>query len=250
MKTEPSKGSAARPHPAQNPAQNRGPGAPRRGFLPPPNGAADPRSGASFPRYNPTRPPGRGSVWQSTWFGIRGSQVQILPPRRGPSPRRFLADGSGRSQVPADGFRQTVPQTGSARRVPPDGARDGFRPRGGHGIRPFGRIFSHPLPTQERGGHFGTHPWFKTCIFRRSCRRRFVPAVPFFLLLLLDIPETGVMELVRMFAPSATAHSLVSVRSEPYFAGFLPLGPVAHILAARLAGAGTRRFALSYRRWE
>ena len=36
-------------------------------------------------RYNPFRPPGRGSVWQSTWFGIRGSQVQILPPRRGPS---------------------------------------------------------------------------------------------------------------------------------------------------------------------
>ena len=188
MKTEPSKGSAARPHPAQNPAQNRGPGAPRRGFLPPPNGAADPRSGASFPRYNPTRPPGRGSVWQSTWFGIRGSQVQILPPRRGPSPRRFPATiPPGRRGVPADGFRQT----GSARRArPPDGfpqtgrvPADGFRPRGGHGIRPFGRIFSHPLPTQERGGHFGTHPWFKTCIFRRSCRRRFVPAGALFLAL-------------------------------------------------------------------
>ena len=112
VKTELSNDSAARPRAAQN----RGPGAPRRGFLPPPNGAADPRSGASFPRYNPTRPPGRGSVWQSTWFGIRGSQVQILPPRRGPSPRRFRQTGSAR-RVPPDGFGRRVRQTGSGRRV-------------------------------------------------------------------------------------------------------------------------------------
>ena len=50
-------------------------------------------------RYNPPRPPGRGSVWQSTWFGIRGSQVQILPPRRGPSPRT----GSGPEAATASG---------------------------------------------------------------------------------------------------------------------------------------------------
>ena len=127
---------------------------------------------------------------------------------------------------------------------------DGFRPRGGHGVRLFRTHFSPPLPTREGGGHFGTHPWLKTCIFPRSCRRRLSRRVPFFLLLLLDIPESGVMELARMFALSAPAHSSVSVCSEPYFAGFLPLDPVAHILAARLAGAGTRRFALSYQRWE
>ena len=149
VKTEPSKGSAARPHPAPN----RGSGAPRRAFLPPPNGAADPGSGASFPRYNPTRPPGRGSVWQSTWFGIRGSQVQILPPRRGPSPRRFprrvSADGSGRrfrQTVPPDGFRQT----GSARRVPPDGFRQtGFGPEAATASGRSDAFFPTPFPPRK-----------------------------------------------------------------------------------------------------
>ena len=65
-------------------------------------------------RYNPPRPPGRGSVWQSTWFGIRGSQVQILPPRRGPSPRT----GSGPEAATASGC--------------------------------FGRIFPRPFPPGRR----------------------------------------------------------------------------------------------------
>ena len=215
MKTELSNDAAARPRAAQN----RGPGAPRRAFLPPPNGAAEARSGASFPRYNPTRPPGRGSVWQSTWFGIRGSQVQILPPRRGPSPQT----GSGR--------------TGSG----PDAARASGA---------FGRILSRPFPPRNRAvtsalTHGSKRVYSGAPAGDDSSRR-----VPFFLPLLLDIPKSGVMELVSMFAPSAPAHSLVSVRSEPYFAGFLPLDPVAHILSARLAGAGTRRFTLSYQRWE
>ena len=166
------------------------------------------------PRYNPPRSPGRGSVWQSTWFGIRGSQVQILPPRRGPSPRT----GSGPEAATASGC--------------------------------FGCILFPPLPTQEAGGHFGTHPWLKPCIFRRSCRRCLSRRVPFFLLLLLDILKSDVMELGHMFAPSAPAHLSVRMRSEFHFAGFLPLDPVAHILSARLAGAGTRRFTLSYQRWE
>ena len=232
VKTELSNDSAARPRAAQN----RGPGAPRRGFLPPPNGAADPRSGASFPRYNPTRPPGRGSVWQSTWFGIRGSQVQILPPRRGPSPRRFRQTGSPRrvrQTGSADGFRQT-----------------GFGPEAATASGCFGRIFPRPFPPRKRAVTsaltHGSKRVYSGALAGDGSSRR----VPFFLLLLLDIPKSGVMKLARMFALSAPAHSLVSVRSEPYFAGFLPLDPVAHILAARLAGAGTRRFALSYRRWE
>ena len=60
---------------------------------------------------------------------------------------------------------------------------DGFRPRRGHGVRPFRTHFSPPFSTQESGCHFGTHPWFKTCIFRRSCRRRFVSAGALFLAL-------------------------------------------------------------------
>ena len=76
---------------------------------------------APHPRNHPprcplqsVRPPGRGSVWQSTWFGIRGSQVQILPPRRGSSPRT----GSG-----------------------PDAATASGR---------FGRIFPRPFPPRNR----------------------------------------------------------------------------------------------------
>ena len=118
-----------RSHPWYSPRENRTcerlrrPPAPRAehktrrtaaGLSPTPGGDADPGSGAPFPRYNPTRPPGRGSVWQSTWFGIRGSQVQILPPRRGPSPRT----GSGPEAAPASGC--------------------------------FGRIFPRPFPPRNR----------------------------------------------------------------------------------------------------
>ena len=53
-----------------------------------------------------------------------------------------------------------------------------------------------------------------------------------------------------MFAPSTPAHFTVRARLGVLSTGFLPLDLTAHILAARLAGAGTRRFALSYQRWE
>ena len=66
------------------------------------------------------------------------------------------------------------------------------------------------------------------------------------MLLLLDIPESDVMELARMFAPATSARSTVRVRSKVYDAGFLPLAPEPHILAARMAGAGTHRQSLSY----
>ena len=149
--------------------------------------------------------------------------------------------------VPADGFRPDgFPQTGSA-----DGFRQtGFGPEAATASGRFGRIFPRPFPPRKgvviSALTHGSKRVYSGALAGDSSSRR----VPFFLLLLLDIPKSGVMELARMFALSAPAHSLVSVRSEPYFAGFLPLDPVAHILAARLAGAGTRRFALSYRRWE
>ena len=238
VKTEPANDSGARPHPAPNPK----PGAPRRAFLPPPNGAADPGSGAPFPRYNPTRPPGRGSVWQSTWFGIRGSQVQILPPRRGPPdaarPTRPARRGPPDAARPPDRF----PQIGSPRRVPADGFRQtGSRPEAATASGCFGRIFSRPFPPGNWAvisalTHGSKRVYFGAPAGDDSSRR-----VPFFLPLLLDFPKSGVMKLARMFAPSAPAHFSVTVRSEPHTAGFLPLDPVAHILAARLAGAGTRR---------
>lgn len=64
---------------------------------------------------------------------------------------------------------------------------------------------------------------------------------PFFMLLLLDIAELDVMELARMFAPATSAHSTVRVSSKVFDAGFLPLATEAHILAPRMAGAGTHR---------
>lgn len=64
---------------------------------------------------------------------------------------------------------------------------------------------------------------------------------PFFMLLLLDIPELDVMELARMFAPATSARSTVRVSSKVFDVGFLPLATEAHILAARMAGAGTHR---------
>ena len=61
------------------------------------------------------------------------------------------------------------------------------------------------------------------------------------MLLLLDIAESDVMELARMFAAATSARSTVRVRSKAFNAGFLPLAPEAHILAPRMAGAGTHR---------
>ena len=95
------------------------------------------------PRYNPPRPPGRGSVWKSTWFGIRGSQVQILPPRRGPS-------------------RGTGPG-------PPGGHRPGAA-----------GLFSVP-PHSGRDFHvLGSHLLVRRCMLRRSCRRRSSRRYPHF----------------------------------------------------------------------
>lgn len=61
------------------------------------------------------------------------------------------------------------------------------------------------------------------------------------MLLLLDIPELDVMELARMFAPATSARFTVRVSSKVFDTGFLPLAPETHILAARMAGAGTHR---------
>ena len=141
------------------------------------------------------------------------------------------------------------------RPVPPKGFRqNGFRPRRGPEAATapgaFGRIPSRPFPPRNRAVTSALTHGSKRVYFGAPAGDSLSRRVPFFLPLLLDFPKSGVMKLVRMFALSAPVHSSVSVRSEPYFAGFLPLDPVAHILAARLAGAGTRRFALSYRRWE
>ena len=166
------------------------PAPPNRMRPAPPKPPPPPPPGA---RYNPSRPPGRGSVWQSTWFGIRGSQVQILPPRRGSSPRTGSGPDAARPHgrvpaptrlVPTDGFRPrrgSSPRTGSG----PDAARPHGRvPAPTRPRRPaVSDAFSPPFSTQESGCHFGTHPWFKTCIFRRSCRRRFVSAGALFLAL-------------------------------------------------------------------
>ena len=65
--------------------------------------------------------------------------------------------------------------------------------------------------------------------------------VPVLLSLLLDIPKLDVMELPRMFAQSTYVRPAGRVRAEIFPTGFLPLDPEAHILAARMAGAGTHR---------
>lgn len=49
-----------------------------------------------------------------------------------------------------------------------------------------------------------------------------------------------------MFAQSTYAQSQGRVRAERFQTGFLPLDPEAHILAPRMAGAGTHRLSLSY----
>ena len=137
------------------------------------------------------------------------------------------------------------------RPVPPDKFRQaGSGPEAATASGAFGRIPSRPFPPGNRAVISALTHGSKRVYFGVPAGDSLSRRVPFFLPLLLDIPKSGVMELVRMFALSAPAHSLVSVSSEPYFAGFLPLDPVAHILAARLAGAGTRRFALSYQWWE
>ena len=83
-------------------------------------------------------------------------------------------------------------------------------------------------------------------MFHRSRRNSAVGWVPFLLPLLLDIPELGVMELARMFAQRTPVRATVPIRAKAFQTGFLPLDPDAHILAARMAGAGTHRSSLSY----
>ena len=251
MKTEPSKGSAARPHARAEPRAEPGTRRTAARLSPTPERRRRPEVRRLF---SPLQSHPAAGAWLSLAEhlvrdqGVAGSNPaaptrpvpQTVPPDRQTG---FRQTGSGR-RVPPDGFRQT----GSPRRVPPDGSTAG--PEAATASGRSDAFFPTPFPPRKGVvisalTHGSKRVYFGAPAGDGSSRR-----VPFFLLLLLDIPETGVMELVRMFAPSATAHSLVSVRSEPYFAGFLPLGPVAHILAARLAGAGTRRFALSYRRWE
>ena len=178
--------------------QKRGPGAPRRAFTPTPGTGAGRRGpGLLFPA---TIPPGRRGVAQSgraPGSGSGGRRFKSCRPDAARPPDGFCQTGSARRVLP-DGFCQT----GSARRVLPDGfcqtgsARwvlpDGFCQTGSSRRIPAPRRSRRPalsdafLPALSHpgiGGHFGTHPWFKTCIFRRSCRRQFVPAGALFLAL-------------------------------------------------------------------
>lgn len=112
----------------------------------------------------------------------------------------------------------------------------------------FGRILSlPPLPARDRALTRGHSPNGPKRVYS-GCARRDAPSrrAPFFMLLLLDIAELGVMELARMFAPATPARLTVRVSSKVFDAGFLPLAPDTHILAARMAGAGTHRQSLSY----
>ena len=99
-----------------------------------------------------------------------------------------------------------------------------------------------PRPSEGRGACFsalthGSKRVYSCALAGHGSSRR----APLFLLLLLDIPKSDVMELARMFAPSTSARSAVGPCSRVASAGVLPLDPVAHILSARLAGAGTQR---------
>ena len=190
---------------------------------------------------------GAGFFHPGTGPGRRGPG--LLFPATIPPGRRGVAQ-SGRAPGSGSGGRRFKSCRPDAAR-PPDGFRQtGSGPEAAAASGAFGRIPSRPFPPGNRAVTsaltHGSKRVYSGALAGDSSSRR----VPVFLPLLLDIPKSGVMKLARMFAPSAPVHSTVRVHSEPYFAGFLPLDPVAHILAARLAGAGTRRFALSYRRWE
>ena len=105
-----------------------------------------------------------------------------------------------------------------------------------------GRIF-HSAPSRQGSGASSTalgngrKRVYSGALAGHDLSRR----APFFMLLLLDIAELDVMELARMFAPATSARSTVRVSSKVFDAGFLPLAPETHILAARMAGAGTHR---------
>ena len=105
-----------------------------------------------------------------------------------------------------------------------------------------GRIFRSAPSRQGPGADLPALTHGRKRVYSGALAGDVVPRrAPFFMLLLLDIPESDVMELARMFAPAASARSTVRVSSKVFDAGFLPLAPVAHILAPRMAGAGTHR---------
>ena len=104
-----------------------------------------------------------------------------------------------------------------------------------------GRTF-HSAPSARTGRlPDGTRPWAKRVYSGALAGDDVARRAPFFMLFLLDIPELDVMELARMFAPATSARSTVRVSLKVCDAEFLPLAPETHILAARMAGAGTHR---------
>ena len=166
-----------------------------------------PSPGRVLPRYNPSRPPGRGSVWQSTWFGIRGSQVQILPPRRGVggdrrSPCRCLRKAGGMLQA-----RMVVAGSRAAMPVwkPPPGK---------------------PAPAGKPG---------------HSLRRSFPAA-----LFAVDNPPPLVLNLRRTYALRLPAMLSFRIGRRASAVSILPTEVALPILAARMAEAGSQRAALSY----
>ena len=172
-------------------------------------------SGSGSPHPPATILPGRRGVAQSGRAPGSGSGG-----RRFKSCRPDAARLSGRVPAPRRP-RHPVLVGGAVLRL----VRDGYSPSRKAPTTPLKRVYSAAHAGPETPGGF-----------------------PFFLPLLLDFPELDVMELARMFAPCISARSAVRVRTGALDAGSLPLDPTAHILSARLAGAGTQRLSLSYRR--
>ena len=141
-----------------------------------------------YQAFAPARPPPKPGAEDK----IRRTAARLLPPptatpTRNPALLFPATIPPGRRGVAQSG---RAPGSGSGGRrfksCRPDAARppDGFRPRGGHGIWLAASDASFaPFPIPGSGAHFGTHRWTKTCIFRRSCRRPFVPVSTHFIAL-------------------------------------------------------------------
>ena len=158
--------------------------------------------------------------WRSGW--LRG---QPGPAFRASGPGGFAAVRRGITPLQSPPGRRGVAQSGRApgsgsggrrfKSCRPDAARPyrtGSRPRGGHGIR---LVRTHPFPFFPDQGPGAFFP-----AIHNGPKRVYSPLpagtvrssrVPIFLLLLLDIPESGVMELARMFAQSSPARSTFRV---------------------------------------
>ena len=105
----------------------------------------------------------------------RATASRTGSPATMPSGRRGVAQ-SGRAPGSGSGGRRFK----SCR---PDAARPSGRVPGPEAAMAFGssgRIFHSAPPARDRALPFGTHQWARTCIFRRSCPGRRVPASALF----------------------------------------------------------------------